>query len=125
MHKYNHNINMVTHLKLTHCVRTTVHHMKCKDFISTNKTWSNTSRLFLLSLLVLTTPGLIHNILGVLCTRSHLQPCHPAYPSVHPYLPTVSVTTDNSFHVNHFPNEAPQGHPSTNDTLVRIATDDR
>lgn len=53
----------------------------------------------------------------------HLQPCHPAYPSVHPF-PLSSVATDNSCHVNHFPNEAPQGHLGANDTPVRIVTDD-
>ncbi|KAI3358745.1 hypothetical protein L3Q82_015149, partial [Scortum barcoo] len=49
-------------------------------------------------------------------TVCHLQLRHPAFPSVQPSLPTVSVATDNSCHVNHFHNEAPQGHPGANDT---------
>ena len=111
VHKNNYLIKMAMHLNLTHCVRRRVYHSKCS--------------VVMLSLLILKKPDLIHNIPGVLCSHCHLQSCHPVHQSVHPSCPTVSVATDNSCHVNHFPNEALQGHPCANDTPVRIATDDR
>lgn len=57
------------------------------------------------------------------CTLHPLPATRPTLLSIPPF-PAVSLATDNSRHVNHFPNEVPQGHPGANDTPVRMVTDE-